>query len=141
MASVESRPKRPLGVTIIAIVAVWGGLLSLSGGASVLAGTANWPVVLAILDIIFGVLGLALGVAFYAGAKWAWMAGITIYVIAIGLGAAGILYGGSIGSAGGVIRILAGIIILVYLTRPKTKSFFGRTASSIAALEQSSVPE
>jgi hypothetical protein len=62
------------------------------------------------------------------------MAGIIIYIISLGLGAAGILYGGSIGSAGGIIRILAGIIILVYLTRPKTKSFFGKGARSITAV-------
>jgi hypothetical protein len=131
MASAVSEPKRPLGVTIIAIVAAAGGLLSLFGGASVLAGSATGPIILAIVVIIFGVLGLALGAGFYIGAKWAWMAGIIIYVISIGLGVAEIFYGGNVGFVGGIIRILAGVIIPAYLTRPKTKGFFGKGASSI----------
>jgi len=58
------------------------------------------------------------------------MAGIIIYIISIGLGIAEILYGGSVGFVGGIIRILAGIIIPVYLTRQKPKSFFGKGVSS-----------
>jgi len=58
------------------------------------------------------------------------MAGIVIYIVSIGLGIAEILYGGSVGLVGGIIRILAGIIIPVYLTRQKPKSFFGKSTSS-----------
>ena len=130
MVSSQSKPKRAIGVAIIAVVAAAGGLLSLYGGASVLAGTATGPLALAIIVIIFGILGLALGAGFYTGARWAWMAGIIIYVISIGLGIAEILYGGSVGLVGGIIRVLAGIIIPVYLTRQKPKSFFGKGVSS-----------
>jgi len=35
-----------------------------------------------------------------------------------------------VGFVGGIIRILAGIIIPVYLTRQKPKSFFGKGVSS-----------
>ncbi len=130
MQSSSPKPKRPLGVTIIAIVAAAGGFLSLFGGASVLAGIASGPLALAIIVIIFGILGLALGAGFFTGARWAWMAGITIYVISIGLGISEIIYGGNVGFIGGIIRTLAGIIIPVYLTRQKQKSFFGKGASS-----------
>src|SRR5713226_5339523 len=130
MTSTQSKPKRPLGVTIIAIVAATGGLLSLFGGASVLAGMATGPVALAYIVIIFGILGLALGAGFFTGAKWAWMTGIIIYIISIGLGIAEILYGGNVGLIGGIIRTIAGIVIPVYLTRPKPKSFFGRSSGS-----------
>ncbi len=123
MTSTQSKPKRPLGVTIIAIVAAAGGLLSLFGGASVLSGIASGPVALAYIVIIFGILGLALGAGFFTGAKWAWMAGIMIYIISIGLGIAEILYGGNVGLIGGIIRTIAGIVIPVYLTRPGPKSF------------------
>src|SRR6266480_365382 len=104
MTTVQSKPQRPVGVTIIAIVAAAGGLLSLFGGASVLAGMASGPFALAIIVIIFGILGLTLGAGFFTGARWAWMAGI--------------------------IRTIAGILIPVYLTRQKPKSFFGKGASS-----------
>ncbi len=130
MQSSEPKSKRPIGVTIIAFVAAAGGLLSLYGGASVLAGNATGPFALAIIVVVFGILGLVLGAGFYTGARWAWMAGIMIYIISIGLGIAEILYGGNVGLVGGIIRILAGIIIPVCLTREKPKSFFGKGVSS-----------
>ncbi len=130
MQSSAPKPKRPVGVAIIAIVAAAGGLLSLFGGASVLAGMASGPFSLAIIVIIFGILGLALGAGFYTGARWAWMAGIIIYIISIGLGIAEVIYGGNVGLIGGVIRTIAGIVIPAYLIRPKPKSFFGKGASS-----------
>ena len=130
MQSSAPKPKTPVGVAIIAIVAAAGGLLSLFGGASVLAGMASGPFSLAIIVIIFGILGLALGAGFYTGARWAWMAGIIIYIISIGLGIAEVIYGGNVGLIGGVIRTIAGIVIPAYLIRPKPKSFFGKGASS-----------
>ena len=130
MQSPEPKSKRPIGVSIIAIVALAGGLLSLYGGASVLAGNATGPFALAIIVVVFGILGLAIGAGFYTGARWAWMAGIIIYIISIGLGIAEIFYGGNVGFVGGIIRILAGIIIPAYLTRRKPKSFFGKGVSS-----------
>src|SRR5437773_2873356 len=121
MQSAEPKRNRPVGVTIISVVAAAGGLLSLYGGTSVLAGNATGPVALAIIVVIFGILGLALGAGFYTGARWAWMAGIVIYIISIGLGIAEILYGGNVGFVGGIIRILAGIIIPAYLTRQRSE--------------------
>jgi hypothetical protein len=76
--------------------------------------------------LIFGVLGLALGAGFYTGAHWAWMGGIVIYIVSIVLGILEILYGGMVGGIGGVIRIIAGIVIPLYLMRPGPKSFFGQ---------------
>ena len=130
MQSSEPKSKRPIGVTIIAFVAAAGGLLSLYGGASVLAGNATGPFALAIIVVVFGILGLAIGAGFYTGARWVWMAGIIIYVISIGLGIAEMLYGGSVGLVGGIIRVLAGIIIPLYLTRQKPKSFFGKSVGA-----------
>jgi hypothetical protein len=130
MQSSNPKPKRPIGVLIIAIVAAAGGLLSIFGGASRLAGMGTGPIALAYIVIIFGVLGLALGAGFFTGAKWAWMVGIIIYIISIGLGIAEIIYGGQVGFIGGIIRTLAGIIIPVYLMRPGPKSFFGKVSSA-----------
>ena len=129
MQSPEPKSKRPIGVSIIAIVALAGGLLSLYGGASVLAGNATGPFALAIIVVVFGILGIAIGAGFYTGARWAWMAGIIIYIVSIGLGIAEILYGGSVGFVGGIIRILAGIIIPVYLTRQKPRNFLGKSTT------------
>jgi hypothetical protein len=133
MQSSGPKPKRPVGVTIIAIVAAAGGLLSLFGGASRLSGMGTGPIELAYIVIVFGILGLALGAGFYTGAPWAWMAGIIIYIISIGLGIAEIIYGGQVGLIGGIIRTIAGIVIPIYLTRPKPKAFFGKSPSGPSA--------
>jgi len=126
----SSNPKsqRPLGITIIAIIAAAGGLLSLFGAGSRFAGMGTGPIALAYIVIIFGILGLVLGAGFFTGAKRAWMAGIMIYVISIVLGIAEIVYGGNVGFIGGIIRTIAGIVIPVYLTRPGPKGFFGKGA-------------
>jgi len=91
---------------------------------------ASGPLALAIIVIIFGILGLALGAGFFTGARWAWMAGIIIYIISIGLGIAEIFYGGNVGLIGGIIRTIAGIVIPVYLTRQKLRNFFGKGSTS-----------
>src|SRR3989442_10451349 len=130
MTTVQSKPQRPVSVTIIAIVAAAGGLLSLFGGASRLAGMGTGPIELAYIVIVFGILGLALGAGFFTGTRWAWMAGIIIYTLSIGLGIAEILYGGQVGLIGGIIRTIAGIIIPIYLMRPGPKSFFGKVSSA-----------
>jgi hypothetical protein len=122
----QSKPKRPVGVIVIAVIAAAGGLLSLFGAASVFSGNATGPTWLAIVVVIFGLLGLSLGVGFYTGARWAWMGGIVIYIVSILLGILEILYGGTVGGIGGVIRIVAGIVIPLYLTRPGAKTFFGK---------------
>src|SRR2546425_6521762 len=114
-----SKPKRPVGVMIVAVIAAAGGLLSLFGAASVFSGNGTGPTWLAIVVVIFGILGLSLGVGFYAGARWAWMGGIVIYIVSILLGILEILYGGTVGEIGGVIRIVAGIIIPLYLARSR----------------------
>jgi len=108
------------------VIAAAGGLLSLFGTASAFSGNATGPTWLAIVVTIFGILGLTLGVGFYTGARWAWMGGIVIYIVSILLGILEILYGGTVGGVGGVIRIVAGIIIPLYLTRPGPKNFFGK---------------
>src|SRR5260370_42470710 len=118
------RPQRPTGVTIIAIVAAAGGLLSLFGGASRLAGMGTGPIALAYVVIVFGILGLALGAGFFTGAKWAWMAGIIIYIISIGLGIAEIIYGGQVGLIGGILRTNAGKSFSRYPTRTKPEGLF-----------------
>jgi hypothetical protein len=122
----QSKPKRPVGVRIIALVAAAGGLLSLFGAASIFSGNATGPTWLAIVVVFFGILGLSLGVGFYTGSRWAWMGGIVIYIVSILLGILEILYGGAVGGIGGVIRMVAGIVIPLYLTRAGPKSFFGK---------------
>ena len=100
------------------------------GAASVFSGSATGPTWLAIVVAVFGILGLALGAGFYTGMHWAWMGGIVIYVVSIVLGILEIVFGGTVGGIGGVIRIVAGIVIPLYLTRTEPKKFFGKAPAS-----------
>ena len=58
------------------------------------------------------------------------MGGIAIYIVSIALGILEIVYGGTVGGVGGVIRIVAGVVIPLYLTRAGPKTFFGKTPAS-----------
>ena len=126
----QSKPTKPVGVVAIAVIAFAGGLLSLFGAASVFSGSATGPIWLAIVVAVFGILGLALGAGFYTGMHWAWMGGIVIYVVSTVLGVLEIVYGGTVGGIGGVIRIVAGIVIPLYLGRAEPKKFFGKAPAS-----------
>ncbi len=95
------------------------------GGISVLTCMASGPFALAITVLVFGFLGIGLGVGLLLGKHWARMTTIVVYIVSVGLGIAEILYGGTVGGAGGVIRIIAGVIIPVYLVRDAAKAFFG----------------
>ena len=55
------------------------------------------------------------------------MAGVVIYIVSIGLGAAEIVYGGNVGLIGGIIRTIAGVVIPAYLNRKGPKEFFRET--------------
>ena len=122
-----SKPARPLGVTIFAIIAFIGGIFGLLGGAMVLSGTTPEPLWLGYIVIIFAILGLALGFGFFRGMGWAWMAGLGIYILSLPLGLYEISLGGA-GLIGGIIRVVVGLIVIYYLMRPQVKAFFGRSA-------------
>lgn len=129
MALPLPEPKRPAGVTVIAIVAAGGGILSLFASLTILSGAVAGNSLVAVVVLIFGVLGLVLGFGFMTGTKWAWIGGVVVYVASIGLGVIEIVYGGNVGFLGGIIRIIAGILIPVYLMSPAPKSFFGKKPS------------
>ena len=126
MNSSGSKPRtvRPLGVTVVGIVAVAGGVLSFFGGLSVISGMASGPLALAIIVLFFGFLGLGLGAGLIMGRRWARMSTIVVYLVSIALGIAEIVYGGMVGGLGGIIRIVAGVLIPVYLTRASAKAYF-----------------
>ncbi|OLE74985.1 hypothetical protein AUG19_06980 [archaeon 13_1_20CM_2_54_9] len=139
----SQKPSRPLGVTIIAILALLAGIpvtilgLGLIALSALFAGFLG-PTggVLAGLGAIFGgiilVLGLiwvATGFGFLNGKGWAWalgmVANILLIVFAITLTASG-----SYGSIAGII--IPGLLVY-YLTRTRVKAFFGKASWSPTA--------
>ncbi len=87
--------------------------------------------VLGAVVVAFAILGLGLGVGFLGGRGWAWTLGVVVYILSLPLGVWEVV---SASIVGGGIRVVVGLIILYYLTRPKVKVFFGRDAPISAAM-------
>lgn len=113
----ESQKHRPLGVTIIAILLIIAGVISLVGG-------------LILLIVLVGFIFLALGIAYlvmayglWKGKGWAW----SISLILAGIGIImGIVYIIQDNLGGGIVSIIINGVIIYYLFRPNVKAFFGK---------------
>jgi hypothetical protein len=133
--------QRPLGVTILGILAIIGGVLGLCGGIAGLTGGALlassslattsstaaaatgavfiWSIVL----LALGVLDLVMGVGALMLKGRAWTLGIGLEAVSILLGIYNITQG-AVGSA--VVGIIIAGIILYYLFTPEVRKAFGR---------------
>ena len=137
--------QRPLGVTILAILAAIVGVLGLCaalalvglGGLAggLLAGSqlgAQAGLLVGGLGIAFGVFTLVIAlleIAFAYGAwnlrPWAWMLGIVAQGISIVLALVRLVDGR--GTAGGeIVGIAISAVIIYYLMTPEVKKAFGR---------------
>jgi hypothetical protein len=113
----ESQKRRPLGVTIIAILLILGGLVWLVSG-------------LILLIVLVGIVFLALGIAYLImaygllkGRGWAW----TISLILAGIGIVAGIYHITQNNIGGAIAsIIINGVIIYYLYRPNVKAYFGK---------------
>lgn len=131
---------RPLGVTILAILAAIGGVLSLLAGLAAIglgglaggviggaAGAAIGGFVLigGLIVLALAVLELALAYGFWTLRPWAWQLGVILsavnIVIAL-LGALGIFFSSSWGGA--IISIAINGVILYYLNRAEIRRAF-----------------
>ena len=109
---------RPFGVTIIAILAILGGIGSLVGGIVLVA-------IIPLLGAALIIIGLAyFGVAYglWQGLKWAWIITLIVTVIAFISGLGSII----VGNVGAAIPVIINAIIIYYLFRPNVKAYFGK---------------
>jgi hypothetical protein len=109
---------RPFGVTIIAILAILGGIGSLVGGITLVA-------IIPLLGAALIIIGLAyFGVAYglWQGLKWAWIITLIVTVIAFISGLGSII----VGNVGAAIPVIINAIIIYYLFRPNVKAYFGK---------------
>ena len=109
---------RPLGVTIIAILAILGGIGSLVSGIALVA-------IIPFLGAVLIIIGLAyFGVAYglWQGLKWAWIITLIVTVIAFISGLGSII----VGNVGAVIPVIINAIIIYYLFKPNVKAYFGK---------------
>jgi len=134
---------RPTGITILAILALIGGVFGILGGLALLAGGALLGgmlggaegVALGGIAFIFGVIALAIAIAdlaFAYGAwtlkPWGWSLGVIIQLANLVVIAVQAVLSGDIAGTltSSIISIAISAIILYYLNTPGVKQAFGR---------------
>ena len=131
----QPKPQRPTGVTILAILAIIGGVLGLLAALGLLGATATVAsatgvasgtiVLLGAVSLVLGVADLVFGIGALQLKTWAWTLGIGLEALSIIeniVDAA--LKLSNIGSA--IISIAIGAYIIYYLFRPNVQQAFGR---------------
>jgi uncharacterized membrane protein (DUF2068 family) len=114
--------QRPIGVTIIALLAILGGIAFLGSGIGTL-------ILIPLMGIFIGsglfILGLAyflMAYGLWKGKSWAWMLTLILSGIGIIVGIGSII----VGNIGSIFHIIINAIIIYYLYRPNVKSFFNK---------------
>lgn len=133
-SSAPAAGARPLGVTVIAILAAISGVFGIMAGLTLLVGgtaigMAAGSAALGGLASLIGAITLIMAIlmiVFAWGAwglqPWAWTLGIVLQAIAIVLGLYNLLSGGT----GSIISIVLAAAITWYLFQPDVRRAFGR---------------
>lgn len=127
------KQSRPFGVTIIAILIIIAGVISLLIG---IGSVAIGPLI-GLVFVVTGAISLALGVAYlvmayglWKGKGWAWtistivlFIGIVIDIISLPRRSAGDI-------VSSIVSVAINAVILYYLFRPHVKAYFGKTMAA-----------
>ncbi len=127
------KQSRPFGVTIISILIIIAGVISLLIG---IGSVAIGPLI-GLVFVVTGAISLALGVAYlvmafglWKGKGWAWtistivlFIGIVIDMISLPRRSAGDI-------VSSIVSIAINAVILYYLFRPHVKAYFGKTMAA-----------
>jgi hypothetical protein len=137
--------KRPVGVTILAVIAIIYGILSLLlallgllGSALLASGTygasvhysAGTLAYATISDALLGILYLAFGIGAFTLKGWAWTAGVVALLLDILRNIVSVFVRGFSASAivVPIITIVIALVLLWYLFRPNVRAAFGKGA-------------
>jgi uncharacterized membrane protein HdeD (DUF308 family) len=112
----ENQKHRPLGITIIAILAAIVGIFLVAGGAVFLI------VLIGIVPLVIGIAYLVVAYGLWKAKTWAWI--VTLIVSAISIIASIVEI--AIGHRESIFSIIVPAIIIFYLYRPNVKAYFGR---------------
>ncbi len=143
--NMTTRPARPIGITVLSILAGILGVIMVMGGVLVAAlanvitefieanastlGLASMGIDLgaffsaalmavAAIALIFGALHLVVAYGFWTGAGWSRWLAIVLSILGI--------LGGIIALPGGIVSIVIYGVIIWYLMQPYVKAFFGQ---------------
>ena len=137
--------KRPVGITVLAVIAIVYGifnlLLALLGllGSALLASrvaaaaikySAGTLAYATISDAVLGIVFLAFGIGALRLKGWAWTTGIAALVLELVRQIVGVVIQGF--SVGTIVRdsitIVVALVLLWYLFRPNVRAAFGAAA-------------
>jgi uncharacterized membrane protein (DUF2068 family) len=130
----EPAARRPLGVTVITILAAIDGLLFILGGVFLLIGSSavgmmfdsaalgGLAAVIGAITLVIGILLLVFAWGAWGLQPWAWTLGVVLEAIVIVLG----LFNLFNGSGGAVLSIAIAALITWYLFQPDVRRAFGR---------------
>ncbi len=116
---------RPLGVTIISILAILGGIGFLFSGFAAFALIPLGGITVGIIggvSVIIGLAYFAMAYGLWKGKRWAWRITLILSIIGIILGIGSI----AVGNVGALFQILINAIVIYYLYRPNVKAYFGK---------------
>lgn len=130
--------RRPLGVTIVAILMIVNGIILMAGGAFGVstAGILGAEVggllvggIMAISSVVIalGIASLVIAWGLITGKGWAWVVTVILSIISIIMSIISIVAG----NFGSIISLIINGVILYYMYRPDVKSYFGRSKLSI----------
>lgn len=135
--------QRPMGVTIIAVLAIIGGVFGLCGGTvgivgsgfggigSILGFENLHPGVLfwgSLLSLVIGVLDLVFGFGALALRPWAWILGVGLQALSLVENIISFIQGD--GRVGATISAIIAAVILAYLFSGTVQRAFGRTGAT-----------
>jgi len=127
------KQSRPFGVTIIAILIIIAGVISLLIG---IGSVAIGPLI-GLVFVVTGAISLALGVAYlvmafglWKGKGWAWTISTIVLFIGIVIDMISLPRRSAGDTVSSIVSIAINAVILYYLFRPHVKAYFGKTMAA-----------
>ncbi len=134
---------RPVGVTILAVIAILGGVVSVVVGfslikSSTVVATASTTTLTGSIAVLFGALGvvsglleLAFGIGAFQRSSWAWRFGIGTYVFNFLYYVATIFvdsahHSTAASTSANVVSAIIALVIIAYINSAQVKRYFGR---------------
>ena len=113
---------RPLGVTIISILAVIGGIGFLASGAVALALIHLAGIVIGIILVVIGIAYFIMAYGLWTGQRWAWTITLILSAIGVIIGIASI----ATGNIGSLFHTIINAVVIYYLYRGNVEEYFGK---------------
>ncbi|MEP7082104.1 MAG: hypothetical protein ABI841_03905 [Chloroflexota bacterium] len=124
-----STRERPLGITILAILAAVGGILGLLGSVALLglfSAAGGLFMIVGLLTLVLSVLYLVFAYGAWTLQPWGWTLGVGLAAASVVLTLVGLTQGNQ-ELIGTLINLAISGVILYYLFQPDVKAAFGRT--------------